>query len=69
MNKTGAFITLYSYSEQRRTSAYHSGKPEDIISLLVAAGVDDPAFGEMIVTAALLIRDELKERKQQPAEA
>lgn len=69
MNKNDAFITLYSDSEQRRASAYHRGKPEDIISLLAAAGVNDPDFGEMILHAALIIAGKSDTIEQQPAEA
>ena len=66
MINVDAAIILYSDSEQKRTSAYHRGEPTDIIALLVVAGVDDPAFGEMILHASLRICEELE---KQSAEA
>jgi|GEM_PF-5180824 len=69
MIKTDATVMLFSDSEQQRASAYHRGEPADVIALLVVAGVNDPAFGEMIIHAALTICDKLEEQEQQPAEA
>lgn len=71
MIKTDATVMIYSDSEQQRASAYHRGNPADIIALLVVAGVDDPAFGQMILHASLHICDELEKRgvKEIPAEA
>lgn len=69
MIKTDATVMLYSDSEQQRASAYRRGEPVDVITLLAAAGVKDPAFGEMIIHAALTICDELEKQEQQPAEA
>lgn len=61
-----AAIILYSDSEQKRASAYHRGEPTDITALLVAAGMEDPAFGKMIAHAAVIIVEELE---KQSAEA
>lgn len=69
MIKTDATVMLYSDSEQQRASAYHRGDKCHVISLLAAAGINDPAFGEMIIHAALTICDELEKQEQQPAEA
>lgn len=69
MIKTDATVMLYSDSEQQRASAYHRGEPVDIVALLAVAGINDPAFGEMIIHAALTIVDELEKQEQQPAEA
>lgn len=63
-----ATIMLFSDSQQDRASAYYRGEPADIIALLIAAGVNDPAFGEMIIHASLCICEELEKREQQPAE-
>ena len=57
-----AAIILYSDSEQQRASTYHRGEPVDIITLLVAAGMEDPAFGEMIIHASVCICEELEKR-------
>ena len=65
MINVDAAIILYSDSEQQRASAYHRGEPADIIALLVVAGVDDPAFGEMILHASLRICEELEKREKQ----
>lgn len=69
MIKTDATVMLFSDSKQNRASAYHRGEPVDVISLLAAAGINDPAFGEMIIHAALTIVDELEKREKQGAEA
>ena len=69
MIKTDATVMLYSDSEQQRASAYHRGEPADIVTLLAVAGIDDPAFGDMIIHAAVSIIDERKEQEQQPSEA
>lgn len=69
MIKTDATIMLFSDSKQNRASAYHRGEPVDIVSLLAVAGTHDPAFGEMIIHAALTIVDELEKREKQGAEA
>ena len=69
MIKTDATIMLYSDSEQQRASTYHRGEPADIIALLAAAGMEDPAFGEMIIHASLCICEELEKREKQGAEA
>ena len=69
MIKTDATVMLYSDSEQQRASAYHRGEPADIVALLVVSGVDDPAFGEMLIRASLRICEELEKQEQQPAEA
>lgn len=53
---------LYSDSEQQRASIYHRGEPADIIALLIAAGMEDPAFGKMITHAAVIIVDELEKQ-------
>lgn len=66
MINVDAAIILYSDSEQQRASAYHRGEPTDITTLLVAAGMEDPAFGEMIAHAAVIIVEELE---KQSAEA
>ena len=64
-----ATVMLFSDSQQQRASAYHRGEPADIIALFVVAGVDDPAFGEMIIHASLRICEELEKREKQSAEA
>lgn len=69
MIKTDATVMLFSDSKQNRASAYFRGEPVDIVTLLAAAGVNDPAFGEMIMHAALTIVDELEKREKQGAEA
>ena len=69
MIKTDAIVMLFSDSKQKRASAYHSGEPADVITLLAAAGMNDPAFGEMVIHAGLTIVDELKKREKQDAEA
>ena len=69
MIKTDATVMLYSDSEQQRASAYHRGKHDDVATLLAVAGIDDPAFGDMIIHAAVSIIDERKEQEQQPTEA
>jgi hypothetical protein len=69
MIKTDATVMLFSDSQQDRASAYHRGKPVDVVSLLAVAGINDPAFGEMIIHAALTIVDELEKREKQGAEA
>ncbi len=69
MIKTDAIVMLLSDSKQKRASAYHSGKPEAVVSLLAAAGMNDPAFGEMVIHAGLTIIDELEKREKQDAEA
>lgn len=63
MIKTDATVMLYSDSEQQRASAYHRGEPDDIVALLVVAGVTDPAFGEMLIRASFRICDELEKRE------
>lgn len=68
MIKTDATIMLFSDSQQNRASAYHRGEPIDIVSLLAVAGINDPAFGEMIIHAALTIAEELEKREKQGAE-
>ncbi len=65
MIKTDATVMLYSDSAQQRASTYHRGNPADVVALLAAAGTHDPAFGEMIIHAALTICDELEKQKQQ----
>ena len=62
MINVDAAIMLYSDSEQQRASTYHRGKTTDIITLLVAAGMEAPAFGEMITHAAVIIVDELEKQ-------
>lgn len=62
MIKTDATIMLFSDSQQNRASAYHRGEPIDIVSLLAVAGINDPAFGKMIIHAALTIVDELEKQ-------
>lgn len=69
MIKTDATIMLFSDSQQDRASAYHRGEPIDIVSLLAVAGINDPAFGEMIIHAALTIAEELEKREKQGTEA
>lgn len=71
MIKTDATVMLFSDSEQQRASAYHRGEPADVIALLVVAGVNDPAFGEMLIRASLRIYDKLEKREAEeiPAEA
>lgn len=69
MIKTDATVMLFSDSKQNRASAYHRGEPADVVALLAVAGVNDPAFGEMIIHAALTIVDELEKREKQGAEA
>ena len=69
MIKTDATVMLYSDSEQQRASAYHRGEPADIVALLVVAGINDPAFGDMIIRAAISIIENREVQKQQPAEA
>lgn len=69
MIKTDAIVMLFSDSKQNRASAYHRGEPVDIVALLTVAGTNDPAFGEMIIHAALTIVDELEKREKQGAEA
>ena len=69
MIKTDATVMLFSDSKQNRASAYHRGEPADVVALLTAAGTNDPAFGEMIIHAALTIVDELEKREKQGAEA
>lgn len=69
MINTDATVMLYSDSEQQRASTYHRGKPADIVTLLAVAGINDPAFGEMIIHAGLTIIDELEKREKQGAEA
>lgn len=71
MIKTDATVMLFSDSEQQRASAYHRGEPADVIALLVVAGVNDPAFGEMLIRASLRICDKLEKREAEefPAEA
>ena len=69
MLKVDATVMLYSDSELQRASTYHRGKHDDIVALLFVAGIDDPAFGDMIIHAAHSIIDERKEQEQQPAEA
>ena len=66
-----ATVMLFSDSQQQRASAYHRGEPDDVIALLVVSGVDDPAFGEMLIRASLRICDELEKREVEeiPAEA
>lgn len=68
MIKTDATIMLFSDSKQNRASTYHRGEPIDIVSLLAVAGINDPAFGEMIIHAALTIVEELEKREKQGAE-
>lgn len=68
MIKTDAIVMLFSDSEQQHASSYYHGEPADVITLLAAAGMKDPAFGEMIIHAALTIADELEKRELQPAE-
>lgn len=70
MINVDATVMLFSDSQQQRASAYHRGEPADVIALLVVAGVDDPAFGQMILHASLRICDELEKRgvKEIPAE-
>ena len=67
MIKTDATVLLYSDSEQQRASTYYRGNPADVVALLAAAGTHDPAFGEMIIHAALTICDELEKQEQQNA--
>lgn len=62
MINVDAAIILYSDSKQQRASTYHAGEPTDIITLLVAAGMEDLAFGEMITRAALIIVEELEKQ-------
>ena len=69
MIKTDATVMLFSDSKQNRASAYHRGEPADVVALLVVAGINDPAFGDMIIHAALTIVDELEKREKQGAEA
>ena len=69
MINVDATVMLFSDSQQQRASAYHRGEAADIIALLAVAGIDDPAFGEMIIRAALTIADELDKREKQGAEA
>lgn len=69
MIKTDAIVMLFSDSEQQRASAYHRGEPADIVALLAVAGMNDPAFGEMIIHAGLTIVDELEKREKQGADA
>ena len=63
MIKTDATVMLYSDSEQQRASTYHRGNPADVVSLLAVAGTHDPAFGEMIIHAALVIVEDLEKRE------
>ena len=69
MIKTDATVMLFSDSKQNRASAYHRGEPAAVVALLTVAGINDPAFGEMIIHAALTIVDELEKREKQGAEA
>lgn len=69
MIKTDATVMLYSDSEQQRASIYHRGEPADIVTLLAVAGINDPAFGEMIIHAALTISDELEKQQNNPDHA
>ena len=69
MIKTDATVMLFSDSKQNRVSAYHRGEPADVVALLVVPGINDPAFGDMIIHAALTIVDELEKREKQGAEA
>ena len=69
MIKTDATVMLFSDSKQNRASAYHRGEPVDVVALLAVAGINDPAFGEMIIHAALTIVAELEKREKQGAEA
>ena len=69
MLNVDATVMLYSDSELRRASAYHRGKHDDVVTLLAVAGIDDPAFGDMIIHAAVSIIDEREEQEQQPTEA
>lgn len=67
MIKTDATVMLFSDSEQQCASAYHRGNPADVVTLLAVAGTRDPAFGEMVINAALVIVDELEKQEQQNA--
>ena len=69
MIKTDATVILFSDDQQKRATTYHRGDPDAVITLLAAAGTRDPAFGEMIIHAALTIIDELEEREKQGADA
>ena len=69
MINVDATVMLFSDSKQNRASAYHRGEPAAVVALLVVAGINDPAFGEMIIHAALTIVDELEKREKQGAEA
>lgn len=68
MINVDATVMLFSDSQQQRASAYHRGEAADIIALLVVAGVNDPAFGEMIMHAAFTIIEEREKHKQQTDE-
>lgn len=68
MIKTDAIVMLFSDSKQKRASVYHRGEPADVVTLLAAVGMNDPAFGEMVIHAGLTIIDELEKRELQPAE-
>ena len=63
MIKTDATVMLYSDSEQQRSSTYYRGDKRHVIALLAAAGIIDPAFGEMLIRASLRICDELEKRE------
>ena len=63
MLKVDATVMLFSDSEQQRSGHYHRGDKLQIIALLAVAGIDDPAFGEMIIHAGLHIADELEKRE------
>lgn len=63
MIKTDAIVMLCADSEKQVVSSYHSGEPADVITLLAAAGMNDPAFGEMIIHASLVLCDELQKRE------
>ena len=62
MDKVDAIIMLFSDSKQRRASAYYRGKPAEVASLLAASGIKDPAFGKIILSASLVIADEIQKR-------
>ena len=69
MIKTDATVMLYSDNEQQRASTYYRGKPIDVVTLLAVAGTHDPAFGEMIIHAALVIVDNLEKQQNTPDHA
>lgn len=57
-SKVDATIMMYSDSKQERASFYHRGKTDDLIAMLIVAGLEDERFGKVIIkTAMVFIRD------------